>query len=392
MFGRLRYDGALLLAIPSSVCNQSKARILLNSDHPPFIPSRRFPNGHCQTIGAFLMPGRMPQYKAVKRTVDLPDGDRLVIHDDQPERWITGDRIAIMLHGLCGCHGSPYIRRAAQKLRRLGVRVIRVDMRGFGDSELISRSHLHGGCSPDLQSVVAFVQKLSPLSKISLVGFSLGGNVVLKALGEWGNLVPPEIDSAIAVSPPVDLIHCSWNLRQGGNRIYEKYFMRRLRIRLARRRRLVKDLADSGVTPMPDRLVHYDDQFVAPVFGFNGARDYYETCSAGPVLQHIHVPTIILSAKDDPVVPNEMYDRFPMSAFIDRVTTDHGGHLGFIGTTPKTKSRQNRFSKQPIEKDLDPYWMDWRICQWVTAIDEACYKHAELQERIQKRIRERRYA
>lgn len=333
----------------------------------------------------------MPDYKAVKRTVHLPDGDRLVIHDDQPQRWITGDRIAIMLHGLCGCHGSPYIRRTTAKLRRLGVRVIRVDMRGFGDSELISRSHLHGGCSPDLQSVVEFVRQLSPLSKISLVGFSLGGNVVLKALGEWGNLTPPEIDSAIAVSPPVDLIHCSWNLRQGGNRIYEKYFMRRLRLRLARRRRLVENLEDSGVNPMPDRLVHFDDQFVAPVFGFKGARDYYETCSAGPLLQHVQVPTIILSSKDDPVVPFEMYDRFAMSSFIELVATDHGGHLGFIGPTPKTIGRQSRYNKHQPEKDLDPYWMDWRICQWVTAIDEASFQSAELRERVQKRMRERRY-
>jgi len=373
--------------------DQPKARILLNSDHPPFIPSRRFPNGHFQTIGAFLAPGRMPEYKAVKHTVYLPDGDRLVIHDDEPERWITGDRIVILLHGLCGCHGSPYIRRTTQKLRRLGVRVIRVDMRGFGDSELISRSHLHGGCSPDLQSVVGFVQKLSPLSKISLVGFSLGGNVVLKALGEWGKIAPPEVDSAVAVSPPIDLIRCSWNLRQGGNRIYEKYFMRRLRIRLARRRRLVENLEDSGVSPIPDRLVHFDDQFVAPVFGFKGARDYYESCSAGPLLQHVHVPTIILTAKDDPVVPFEMYDRFPMSSFIELVATDRGGHLGFIGQTPTPPGkRAKRTSKYQPEKDLDQFWMDWRICQWVTAIDEASYKHADLREKIQKRIRERRYA
>ena len=131
---------------------------------------------------------------------------------------------------------------------------------------------------------------------------------------------------------------------------------------------------------------------MAPVFGFNGARDYYESCSAGPLLQHIHVPTIILSAKDDPVVPFEMYDRFPMSAFIQTVTTDHGGHLGFIGTMPKTTARQSRFKQQPPEKDRDPYWMDWRICQWVTSIDENAFKHAELRERIQQRIRERRYA
>ena len=328
---------------------------MLIVDYPPFRPSPLLHNAHWQTVGAFLAPGVMAEYRAVKRTVELSDGDRLVVHDDQPGRWITGDRIAILFHGLCGCHFSPYMRRLTDKLRRQGVRVIRVDMRGFGDSELISRSHLHGGCFPDLHTVVEFVEQLSPLSKISLVGFSLGGNIVLKALGEWGELVPRQIDSAIAVSPPIDLIHASWNLRQAGNRAYEKYFMRRLRARLARRRRLVEGLVDNGLNPLPDRLLDFDDQFVAPVFGFSGARDYYESCSSGPVLDRVAVPAIILTSKDDPVVPFSMYDRFPMSDYIDIVATNHGGHLGFIGKSAR---------------DPDRYWMDWRICQWITAIDD----------------------
>ena len=212
---------------------------------------------------------------------------------------------------------------------------------------------------------------------------------MLKALGEWGDLVPQEIDSAIAVSPPIDLIHCSWNLRQGGNRIYEKYFMRRLRARIARRRSLVEGLVDSGVNPLPDRLVHFDDQFIAPVFGFSSAKDYYENCSAGPVLADVRVPTIILTSQDDPVVPFGMYDRFPMSDHIQLIATEYGGHLGFISQTNTTAGRNSKY--QPL-KDFDPYWMDWRICQWITSIDEANYQHAEMRERIRQRARKRRYA
>ena len=361
---------------------------MLIADYPPFRPSRRMPTGHFQTIGAFLLPGKVPEYRAIKHTVPLPDGDRIVVHDDQPGRWITGDRIAILIHGLCGCHLSPYMRRTAEKLRRQGVRVFRVDMRGFGDSELISHSHLHGGCSPDLQTIVEFVRQLSPLSKVSLVGFSLGANIVLKALGEWGELVPREIDSAIAVSPPIDLIHCSWNLRQAGNRTYERYFMRRLRARLSRRRRLVKDLIDNGLNPLPDRLLDFDDQFVAPVFGFSGARDYYESCSAGPLLNDIRVPTIIVTSKDDPVVPFSMYDRFPMSSEIEMVATARGGHLGFISQSGTGKTTFARSQATLQRRDPDPYWLDWRICQWLTAIDDV--SDAQIEQDQQRKRRQRR--
>jgi len=115
-----------------------------------------------QTIAPFFVKGSKSNYTAVKHAVDLFDGDRLVIHDDQPKKWITGDRIAILLHGLVGSHASPCVVRLSDKLRRHGVRTIRVDLRGHGDSKLISRSHIHGGCSQDLESVVDFVHHLSP--------------------------------------------------------------------------------------------------------------------------------------------------------------------------------------------------------------------------------------
>ena len=297
----------------------------------------------------------MADYQAVKRIVPLSDGDRLVVHDDKPSSWITGDRIAVIFHGLCGCHGSPYMRRPSEKLCRNGIRTLRVDMRGFGSSTLISRSHLHAGCSQDAKSVVQFVSQLSPLSKVTLIGFSLGGNVVMKALGEWGMDFPRCLDSAIVISPPVDLaLGCS-NLLRGGNRIYDQYFMRRLRKRLTYRRTRVANLIDNGLNPIPDKLVHFDDQFTGPVWGYRGAKEYYEESSAGPLMKHVHVPTILVASRDDPIIPIEMYDNFEMSNYIEQVTTSHGGHLGFIGRHPG---------------DPDRFWLDWRICSWVSSLDQ----------------------
>ncbi len=325
------------------------------ADHPPFRPHKLIHLPHFQTVGAFLFPGPRPKYNAVKRIVDMYDGDRLVIHDDQPASWITGDRIAILLHGFCGYHNSPYVHRLADKLQRRGIRTIRVDFRGFGDSALVSKSHLYGGCSHDVEAVVEFMHQLSPVSKISIVGFSVGGNVLMKLAGEWGAEYPRHVDSAVAVSPPVDLVYAAWNIRSRGNRLYEAYFIRRLRAHLTMRRRLVKGLIDNGLSPLPNRLAHWDDQFTAPIWGFSGARDYYEKCSAGPLLKHVQVPTILLSAHDDPVVPFDSYAPFTLSNAIELIDTKQGGHLGFLGRSPR---------------DPDRYWMDWRICNWISSLDE----------------------
>ena len=327
---------------------------MLVAEYPPFRPSQFFTNGFTQTVAASLLRGRQSQYTATKHVVDLFDGDRIVIHDDKPKKWITGDRIAIQLHGLLSNHASPYMVRVSDKLRRHGVRTIRVDLRGFGDSALISRSHINGGCSPDLQSVIDFVHRMSPLSKISLIGFSIGGNIVLKTIGEWGADFPRHVDSAIAVSPPIDLNYTMWNLRRFGNRIYEAYMMGKLSRALTYRRKHVAGLIDNGISPIPNRLLTFDDQFTAPIWGFKDAVEYYEKCSSMRVLGAIEIPTIVLTSQDDPVVPFAMLDRTPVSNYVDVISTRIGGHLGFL-------SRGVR--------DPDRYWMDWRISQWVAAID-----------------------
>ena len=319
---------------------------------PPFTPLWFMRDPHLQTIAAVFLRGRRDPEVASRKVLNLSDGDRLVVHENVPRGWRPGDRFAILLHGLCGSHASPYMVRIAAKLRELGVRTVRVDLRGQGDSALISRHHLHAGCSQDLRDVVQHVHRASPASPISLIGFSLGGSILLKALGEWSSAYPTFVDSAIAVSPPVDLACSCANLQVNGNRVYDHYFARTIKQNLAVRRRRVAGLVDNHLNPLPDRLVHLDDQFTGPVWGFRGARDYYEQCSPGPLLTEVQVPTVILASRDDPVVPFPMFSRWPMSDSIQRVTTRHGGHLGFLGRAGS---------------DPSGHWMDWRICDWVTS-------------------------
>ena len=323
-------------------------------DFPKLRPKAWAPNGHLQTLANFVLRQQRSVRIQQKHLVHLKDGDRLVIHDDVAKSWITGDRVAILVHGLCGSHDSPYLRRIAIRLRRHGIRTIRVDMRGFGDSTLISRGHMHSGRSDDILEIVHKVNQLSPLSSISLIGFSLGANVILKFLAELPFENKTNVDSAIAVAPPIDLERCSANLRSYGNRFYDYYFVRRLTEMLQYRRRKVKNLVDNGLNPFPDRLLDLDDQFTAPVHGFTGARDYYKKCSSRSLINQICVPTIIVAAQDDPIIPFEIFDQRLFSPQVEFVSTKSGGHLGFLGNHPR---------------DPDHFWLDWRICDWLTSLD-----------------------
>lgn len=315
-----------------------------------FRPHRLLPTAHLQTIGAYVFAGRLPKYCATRQTVELFDGDRLVIHDDRPAHWRDGDLIVIVLHGFCGSHQSPYACRMAEKLSQRNVRTIRIDFRGFGDSMLVSRSHLYGGCSHDVESVVRHIHESSPASTISLVGYSIGGNVLMKLLGEWGEHFPDFIDSAVAVAPPLDLVYASWNLRRMGNRIYEANFVNSLKRTMSKRRRHVVGLLDTGMSPLPHRLLDWDERLTAPVWGFSSAVDYYEKSSAGPLLKKVHVPTLMIWSKDDPIVPIDTYQRFTLSNSIEILESNRGGHLGFVGGR---------------SGDQDRHWMDWRILEFL---------------------------
>lgn len=378
---------------------------MILSSYPPFRPAPWLSNPHAQTVAAYFSKHRAPVPAAEQWLLDLPDGDRLVVHDSQPKDWISGDRIAILVHGLCGSSSSPYMRRITAKLSRAGVRVVRIDMRGWGASQFLSRGHAHAGSSADVSWVVAAVRRLSPLSKITLVGFSLGGNIALHLAGQWGKGLggskadgetstlenapaapestfrpsaespfelpqpppldfppprlepwiapPPEVDSVVAVSPPVDLESASANLRHWGNRLYDWFFIGQLRKNLWQRRARVANLVDNRLAKFPSRLVHFDDRFLAPVNGFSGARDYYTRASAGPLLAEIVIPTLIVSAEDDPVVPAQMYRDWALSPSVELLLLKQGGHLGYVAGRPQ---------------DPDPYWLDWRLVQWISRL------------------------
>ncbi len=295
--------------------------------------------GHLQTLVPYFLPRIADPQTGVCHIFDTRDDDQIAVIDDQFESWQPGDRVVIAMHGLTGSHESGYMIRLRNELEFLNTRLFRVDMRGFGDSTFISKGHSNAGSHNDLEDVIREVITLCPQSPITIVAFSLGANIALQYLGSRALHIPENVDSAIAAAPPIDLPYCAWHLRRGLNRIYDRSFIRTLHAQLQLRRRKVPDLVDLDVLPMPRRLLQFDDQFTAVVCGYSGARDYYEQCSSAPLLTSIDIPTVILIAENDPVVPVSMFENWPASESINIVRTRSGGHLGYVGRSFGTGPR-----------------------------------------------------
>ncbi|HEX5105778.1 MAG TPA: alpha/beta fold hydrolase, partial [Pirellulaceae bacterium] len=267
-----------------------------------------------------------------------------------PPAWQPGDPVALLLHGLGGCHQSGYMQRCAAKLNERGYRVFRMDLRGYGAGFPLARHPVHAGRSEDAAAVLNYVIELCPDSPIHLVGFSMGANIVLKLAGELGQLAPANLASVMAVAPPIDLVECSRNMQRRLNHFYDRRFVRSLLALIERRRQLVPGALHRPLDPPPRRLVDFDERFTAPLSGFESAHDYYTRASSGPLLCHIAVPTLIVTAANDPIIPVGPFERASYSPTTNLVVTPCGGHLGFIARPGL---------------DPDRRWLDWRVLEWI---------------------------
>lgn len=326
-------------------------------DVPPFLPHVMLPSGHLQTIAGAYIKGHARRYRAAQHQVDLGDGDRIVLHDDCPDHWQQQSRVALLLHGVSGCHGSPYMVRIAGKLNDMGMRTFRMDMRGCGAGAKLAQHPGHAGRSDDARAAALTIRKLCPEAPLTFIGFSMGGNITLKLAGEIGSRPPGNLDSIIAVAPPIDLVVCGRNIDAGWNRIYSRNFSRRLIRFIHARREHMPRLAELSLRPVPTSIVDFDNRFTAPLSGFRDVTDYYTQSSAMPRMNNITLPTLILAAKDDPVIPVEIFHRADLSPSTKLLLTEQGGHVAHIARSKGT--------------DPDRWWMDWRIVDWLCQLDAA---------------------
>lgn len=318
---------------------------------PPFKPHPLLRNAHAQTLAGTYLPDRRFPYRAVNHRVPLSDGDAVVLHEDLPAEWTAGGRVALLLHGLAGCHSSPYMQRVAGKLHLAGVRTFRMDLRGCGLGAGLAALPYHAGRSDDAIAALMFIERLCPNAPVTLVGFSLSGNIVLKLLGEVPQAVPANVVKAAAICPAIDLGRCVRSLLGPFQRMYDRYFVRVLCQQIRANCRLRPDLAPLQAGRRLRTMFDFDDAYTAPVCGFGTADNYYSTSSATPHIDRIRVPTLILAAQDDPLVPIGCFSNLRPPPHVLLHITLHGGHLGYIG-------------KRGV--DRDSRWMDWRIVDWVT--------------------------
>ena len=317
---------------------------------PPFRSHWALAGGHRQTLAGAFFPGRLPDERAVVRQIPLLDGDTLAVHDDCPPDWPSAGPVTVMLHGLAGCHRSSYLVRMAALLNERGVRTFRLDLRGCGAGFGLALKPYNAGCSDDVLAVLQAVIEWCPNSPISLFGFSLGGNIVLKLLGETPERVPSELVRAAAINPPIDLARCTYGLSRWPQRHYDAYFVRQLLQRLRELQQQRADFTPPSFARTPRRLVEFDDQYTAPRSGYRNADDYYQRCSSEQFIPAIRIPTLILTSRNDPLIPIASFERLSPPANVRLHIAEGGGHLGYLATGNGELSRD---------------WLQRQLLDWV---------------------------
>ncbi len=314
----------------------------------PFQPFPTLSNNHAQTLIASRLPlnTRLP---SVTKRVVLPGGDQLALEISTPEHWQKTDLTVVMIHGLCSSHLAPYLVRLTRKLYVRGVRAVRVNLRGCGSGYGLAKGIYHSGRSEDVLAALTELYQETPTSPVVLIGFSLGGNLVLKLAGEVPEQAARYLKQVIAICSPVHLKNCSSLLSQPSNRLYDQHFVNLLKADVATKQELFPDLP-RVMLPNKLSLYDFDNLYTAPRGGFKDAEDYYQRCSAAPFVKNISIPCRILFAEDDPFIDATVFDGLTLPPHIEIFHTRHGGHVGFLG--------------HPGRGGF--YWLDWQILTWLT--------------------------
>jgi predicted alpha/beta-fold hydrolase len=287
-------------------------------------------NGHLQTALGFAWKGRPFRKPTTQQLVTMPDGDRLVLHDSRPPQWRSGSPIALLLHGLGGSSRSGYMQRVAATLYPRGVRVVRLDLRGTGAGFGLARNFYHAGRTEDIRAALLELHRDSPTSPLLVLGFSLGGNLALKLAGEAAADPVPMLTRVAVVAPPIDILRCSELISRPQLRFYDRFFARSM-IKLAKERsRHHPDPPLPRFPPNPSVRI-FDDLFTAPRCGFLNALDYYRKASSFPLIAQILIPTLIITARDDPFVAVEAFEELRVPPHVRVEIHERGGHLGFLG-------------------------------------------------------------
>lgn len=283
---------------------------------PPFRPRLPWLGGDLQTVRNFLVRPKPPieHWPGEAIAFDMADGtgDRLsgLLHRPKEDRRRP---LALLIHGIGGSNESSYIRTSAVHLLRAGYPVLRLNLRGAGGAP--TKQFYHAGRTEDLKQVIGSLDGRVAANGVVTVGFSLGGNLLLKYLAECGAMAP--VMAAISISAPIDLDATQRRISMARNRLYHREIVKWV---MSERRDLPREIRT---------MLDFDNQVVAPANGFKDARDYYRQTSAGPVLGAIRRPTLLIHAQDDPWIPAASYRGIAPNPNLISLIPHSGGHVGF---------------------------------------------------------------
>ena len=319
------------------------------SEHT-YHPAWWVPGGHAQTLWAKFFRRRRPLHARRERW-PTPDGDFLDVYRVDAE---PGAPRLVLLHGLEGTVRSHYVGGFFREARRRGWGAELLIFRGCGDEPNTAPRFYHSGETADLAFVIGQIRDQYPEVPLVLAGVSLGGNVLLKYLGEVGDRAGDYVAAAAAISVPFDLERGARFIGRGFSRIYDRHFLQSLRRKALDKLVRYPGLFERSALMRAANIYDFDDAVTAPVHGYADAHDYYRKSSSIGFLDRIRVPTLLLSAVDDPFLPAQVLDEVrSISASnhaLELEFTPHGGHVGFVG---------GRVPWHPF------YYAEWRACEFL---------------------------
>ena len=308
-------------------------------ESPPYAAPRWLPGGHLQTIyAAKLMPRPAVTYR--RERWDTPDGDFIDL--DWAEDQVSGSRfqvpgktpLVVLFHGLEGSSSSHYALAMMAALRSRGLRGVVVHFRGCsGELNRLPRAY-HSGDAQEIDWILRRLRAQNPATPLFAAGISLGGNALLKWLGESGDAATGVIDAAAAVSAPLDLMAAGEALGQGFSLVYARVFLQTLTAKSLAKLERFPGLFDADAVRASRTLREFDDLVTAPLHGYRNTDDYWTRASSKPGLRNIRVPTLVINARNDPFLPARA---LPLPGEVSGAVTleqpEEGGHVGFVGGT-----------------------------------------------------------
>ena len=315
---------------------EGTTRTITRFKPPRFRPRLPWYGGDLQTVrntifgrvGALSNLSHWPGERVVLPAGD-GTGDMLSAMLQRP-KVATGRPLAVLVHGLTGCEDSGYMRASARCLLESGYPVLRLNLRGAGPSRLRCRQEYHAGRSEDLRLVLDQLRPDLTANGMVAIGYSLGGNMLLKYLGEAGEATP--LRAAVAVSAPIDLKAAQRRIMRPRNSLYHHYMLDRMKIECTHGRAGVSD-EERQAAMAAGSVYAFDDVFVARRNGFGTADNYYAINSAKQFLPAIRTPTLVIHAQNDPWIPVAPYLRhdWTRNPFLTPLLPKSGGHVGFHG-------------------------------------------------------------